>query len=88
LRKAWRAGFKDADWARRDPELDLLHGESEFDELYPESSRLVWHGFDDPAHSCSIEQPRRSDRTGSVRASRLDHLAYRRSQATRRSARP
>ncbi|HVS15646.1 MAG TPA: protein kinase [Thermoanaerobaculia bacterium] len=35
LRKAWRAGFKDADWARRDPELDLLHGESEFDELYP-----------------------------------------------------
>jgi tetratricopeptide (TPR) repeat protein len=35
LRKAWGAGFKDADWARRDPDLTLLRGEPEFDELYP-----------------------------------------------------
>ncbi len=36
LRKAWEAGFKDAVWARQDPELALLHGDSEFDRLYPE----------------------------------------------------
>jgi serine/threonine protein kinase/Tfp pilus assembly protein PilF len=34
--KAWRAGFRDADWARRDPDLSLLHGEPEFEKLYPE----------------------------------------------------
>jgi non-specific serine/threonine protein kinase len=33
--KAWRAGFKDADWARRDPDLELLHGDPEFEKLYP-----------------------------------------------------
>ncbi len=36
LRKAWEAGFKDAVWARRDPDLNLLHGDPEFDRLYPE----------------------------------------------------
>jgi TolB-like protein len=35
LRKAWEAGFKDATWARRDPDLAILHGESEFEKLYP-----------------------------------------------------
>jgi serine/threonine protein kinase/tetratricopeptide (TPR) repeat protein len=35
LRKAWEAGFKDATWARRDPDLSLLHGDPEFDRLYP-----------------------------------------------------
>ncbi len=35
LAKAWEAGFKDADWARRDPDLALLHGEPDFDRLYP-----------------------------------------------------
>ncbi len=35
LRKAWEAGFKDATWARRDPDLSILHGEAEFDRLYP-----------------------------------------------------
>ncbi|MDH3744254.1 MAG: protein kinase [Acidobacteriota bacterium] len=35
MRKAWHAGFKDADWARRDTDLALLHGEPEFEELYP-----------------------------------------------------
>jgi tetratricopeptide (TPR) repeat protein len=37
LRKAWDAGFKDADWARRDPDLNLLHGDPEFERLYPET---------------------------------------------------
>lgn len=37
LKKAWDAGFKDADWARRDPDLNLLHGDSEFERLYPGS---------------------------------------------------
>jgi serine/threonine protein kinase/Flp pilus assembly protein TadD len=36
LEKAWDAGFKDADWARRDPDLALLHGHPEFERLYPE----------------------------------------------------
>jgi serine/threonine protein kinase len=36
LRKAWEAGFKDASWARRDPDLAILHGEPEFEQLYPE----------------------------------------------------
>lgn len=36
LRKAWEAGFRDAVWARRDPDLTILHGEPEFDYLYPE----------------------------------------------------
>jgi hypothetical protein len=36
LRKAWEAGFKDASWARRDPDLVLLHDEPDFNRLYPE----------------------------------------------------
>ncbi len=36
LRKAWEAGSKDAVWARRDPDLTLLHGDPEFERLYPE----------------------------------------------------
>ncbi len=35
LRRAWDAGLKDADWARRDPDLELLHGDPEFERLYP-----------------------------------------------------
>jgi non-specific serine/threonine protein kinase len=36
IAKAWRAGFRDSDWARRDPTLALIHGEPEFQKLYPE----------------------------------------------------
>jgi non-specific serine/threonine protein kinase len=36
LRKAWEAGFKDSAWARRDPDLAMLHDDPEFDRLYPE----------------------------------------------------
>ncbi|MFZ0036572.1 MAG: protein kinase [Candidatus Acidiferrales bacterium] len=36
LRKAWEAGSKDAVWARRDPDLAMLHGEPEFERMYPE----------------------------------------------------
>jgi non-specific serine/threonine protein kinase len=35
LQKAWEAGFKDADWTRRDPDLASLHGDPEFERLYP-----------------------------------------------------
>jgi non-specific serine/threonine protein kinase len=38
LRKAWEAGFKDSIWARRDPDLSLLHGDPEFERLYPEAA--------------------------------------------------
>jgi non-specific serine/threonine protein kinase len=35
LQKAWNAGFRDPAWARRDPDLAILHGEPEFERLYP-----------------------------------------------------
>jgi len=35
LRKAWEAGYQDAEWTRRDPDLAALHGEPEFEKLYP-----------------------------------------------------
>jgi serine/threonine protein kinase len=38
LRKAWEAGFRDSVWARRDPDLAALHGDPEFQRLYPEAS--------------------------------------------------
>ena len=38
LSKAWRSGFTDADWARRDPDLAPLHGDPEFERLYPAGS--------------------------------------------------
>jgi serine/threonine protein kinase/tetratricopeptide (TPR) repeat protein len=36
LHKAWEAGFKDASWARKDPDLTILHGDPLFEQLYPE----------------------------------------------------
>ena len=35
LSKAWRAGFRDTDWVRGDPDLVLLQDEPEFARLYP-----------------------------------------------------
>jgi len=36
LKRAWEAGLRDAVWARRDPDLDILHGDPDFERLYPE----------------------------------------------------
>jgi non-specific serine/threonine protein kinase len=38
IKKAWEGGFRDPDWARRDPDLALLHGDPEFERLYPASA--------------------------------------------------
>jgi serine/threonine protein kinase/Tfp pilus assembly protein PilF len=35
LRKAWEAGYKDVEWTRRDPDLANLHGDPEFERLFP-----------------------------------------------------
>jgi len=36
LKKAWTAGFRDVSHARRDPDLTILHGDPEFEQMYPE----------------------------------------------------
>ena len=35
IKKAWEAGFKDPIWTRQDPDLAPLHGDPEFERLYP-----------------------------------------------------
>ena len=35
IRKAWESGYRDATWTRQDPDLAILHGEPEFERLYP-----------------------------------------------------
>jgi serine/threonine protein kinase/Flp pilus assembly protein TadD len=37
IRQTWQKGYRDANWTRRDPDLQLLHGHPEFDRLYPPS---------------------------------------------------
>ena len=37
LTRAWNNGLRDGDWARRDPDLAILHGDPEFERLYPEA---------------------------------------------------
>jgi serine/threonine protein kinase/tetratricopeptide (TPR) repeat protein len=38
LKRAWDNGLRDGDWARRDPDLAILHGDPEFERLYPEAT--------------------------------------------------
>ena len=35
LRKAWEAGYRNSTWTRQDPDLAILHGDPEFERLYP-----------------------------------------------------
>jgi TolB-like protein/Flp pilus assembly protein TadD len=35
LKKAWQLGYRDADWVRKDPDLEILFGDPEFEKLYP-----------------------------------------------------
>lgn len=35
IRKAYDAGFRDPNWARKDPDLSTLHGNPDFDRMYP-----------------------------------------------------
>ena len=35
IKKAWEAGFRDPSWTRQDPDLAMLHGDPEFERLYP-----------------------------------------------------
>ena len=35
IRKAWESGYRNATWTRQDPDLELLHGDPEFERLYP-----------------------------------------------------
>jgi serine/threonine protein kinase/Flp pilus assembly protein TadD len=37
LQRAWKLGYRDADWVRKDPDLEILHGDPEFEKLYPAS---------------------------------------------------
>ena len=36
LKKAWESGNHNATWTRQDPDLAILHGDPEFERLYPE----------------------------------------------------
>jgi non-specific serine/threonine protein kinase len=35
IKKAWESGYRDPIWTRQDPDLAMLHGNPEFDRLYP-----------------------------------------------------
>jgi non-specific serine/threonine protein kinase len=38
LAKAWKNGWKDANWTRRDPDLAPLHGHPDFERLFPQGA--------------------------------------------------
>ena len=38
LKKAWDSGYRNPLWTRQDPDLALLHGNPEFEALYPAAS--------------------------------------------------
>jgi len=38
LKKAWDAGYRNPAWIRQDPDLAKLHGDPEFERMFPESS--------------------------------------------------
>ena len=35
IKKAWEAGYRNATWTRQDPDLAILHGDPEFERIYP-----------------------------------------------------
>ena len=35
LKKAWDAGYRNPAWIRQDPDLAKLHGDPEFERLFP-----------------------------------------------------
>jgi len=43
LKQAWKSGFRDPEWARRDPDLEILHGDPEFEKLYapPDATKII-----------------------------------------------
>lgn len=38
IKKAWESGYRNATWTRQDPDLAILHGDPEFERLYPASA--------------------------------------------------
>jgi len=41
IKKAWESGYRNATWTRQDPDLALLHGDPEFERLYPAADAAV-----------------------------------------------
>lgn len=41
LKKAWEAGYKNPVWTRQDPDLAKLHGDPEFERLYPPGEAIA-----------------------------------------------
>ncbi|MGF7473906.1 hypothetical protein WFJ45_24620, partial [Salmonella enterica subsp. enterica serovar Minnesota] len=39
LKKAWDAGYRNPAWIRQDPDLTKLHGDPEFERLFPDPSK-------------------------------------------------
>jgi tetratricopeptide (TPR) repeat protein len=41
LKKAWEAGYRNPIWTRQDPDLAILHGDPEFERLYPPDATVA-----------------------------------------------